>query len=45
MYQIPVELLQAVLNYLGTKPYAEVLNLVPGLLKLSKIESVEPPKE
>lgn len=36
--QINQELAQAILNYLVTKPYAEVYGLVQGIQKLQPVE-------
>jgi len=45
-YKIKEEVLQAVLNYLATKPYSEVFQLVTALQSSEKIEKkVEPKKE
>ena len=37
MYQIPADLLQAVVNYLATKPYNEVAQFVGALTQLAPI--------
>ena len=37
-YKIKAELAQAVLNYLATRPYAEVFQLISQLQSLEKIE-------
>lgn len=36
---IPTVLLQATINYLATRPYAEVYQMLPALQALPKIEA------
>lgn len=38
MYLVPEEILQAVFNYLATKPYNEVANLISALQSAQKQE-------
>jgi hypothetical protein len=42
--KVPVETLNAILGYLGTKPYQEVCNLIQTVQALAK-EQLQPPKE
>ena len=42
--KVPVETLNAILGYLGTKPYQEVFNLIQTVQTLAK-EQAQPPKE
>jgi len=39
--EISEELAQAILNYLSTKPFAEVVKLVQGLQSLQEIKEVK----
>jgi len=41
MYKISQEQLQALANYLASKPYAEVVGLIELISKLEKIEENE----
>lgn len=41
MYQINQEQLQAIANYLASKPYAEVAGLIQMISQLDKIEENE----
>jgi hypothetical protein len=41
MYKITPELVQGLLNYLATRPYAEVYQAVQALQSLEKIEEVK----
>lgn len=38
MYKVPHNVLQAVINYLTTRPYAEVFQLINALTQLEKEE-------
>ena len=41
MFKIKEELLQAILNYLATQPYANVVGLITDIQKVEKVEEVE----
>jgi hypothetical protein len=41
MYQIEEKVVQVILNYLATKPYAEVAQLISVLSRLEKIKEVD----
>lgn len=43
MFKIKEELLQSILNYLATKPYAEVFQLIQEIQKVEKIEDAKLP--
>lgn len=43
-YKIKEDVLQATVNYLAKQPYADVANLLQILLKLPKVEPLDPPE-
>ena len=43
MYQLSEENINAVLQYLGARPYGEVFQLIPLLQSAQKIETVNEP--
>lgn len=44
MYKLPEQVRQVIVNYLGSKPYAEVYQIIHALSQLEKTEE-EPPVE
>lgn len=42
-YQVPEQNLQAVLDYLAKRPYAEVATIVKGIMDNAKLVTVETP--
>ena len=42
MFKISEDLAKAILNYLATKPYLEVWQLIQELQKVEKIEDLKP---
>ena len=47
MYQIPADLLQAVVNYLAEKPFNEVAPMVTALTQLQQVVEapIDPPED
>jgi len=45
MFKIEKKLAEGILNYLASKPYAEVAGLINGLQKLEEVKEAENIKE
>jgi hypothetical protein len=44
-YSVGANLLQEIVNYLGSRPYAEVGNLVNKIISLAQSQTAQPPVE